>query len=120
MIACDNCLYTQSHPFGLTFYENICSGCITHKEKNNLNWDNQLEVLKEILKKKKKKSKTYDCVVPVMGDAEDYFVLKIVLDLGLSPLVVSVNDYFKNDIGWYNLQNLITYFEVACIIKITI
>ncbi|EGU56699.1 putative LPS biosynthesis protein [Vibrio nigripulchritudo ATCC 27043] len=34
------------------------------------------------------------------------------LNAGLSPLVVCVNDYFKNDIGWHNLHNLITHFDV--------
>ena len=47
-----------------------------------------------------------------MGDAEDFFVLQKVLKLGLNPLLVSVNDYFKNDIGWHNLHQLITYFDV--------
>ena len=32
--------------------------------------------------------------------------------MGLSPLVVCVNDYFKNDIGWHNIHQLITYFDV--------
>ena len=34
------------------------------------------------------------------------------MELGLVPLVVCVNDYFKNDIGWHNLHQLITYFDV--------
>ncbi|MEZ8452262.1 LPS biosynthesis protein, partial [Vibrio splendidus] len=60
----------------------------------------------------KKQRRQYDCVVPVVGDAEDYYTLSKVLELGLSPLVVCVNDYFKNDIGWHNLHNLITHFDV--------
>ena len=50
--------------------------------------------------------------MPVIGDAEDYYVLDKVLKLGLNPLVVSINDYFRNDIGWYNYHNLITHFDV--------
>lgn len=111
-MKCKECLYADAHPLGIEFHKGICSGCITHKEKYKINWDNQLDKLKNIIANIKKKSKTYDCVVPVISDAEDYYVLNKVLQMGLSPLVVSVNDYFRNDIGWHNYHNLITHFDV--------
>ena len=55
-------------------------------------------------------------MIPVVGDAEDYYVTSKVLSLGLRPLIVAVNDYYKNDIGWHNLHNLITYFDVDSIV----
>jgi len=113
---CNQCLYTTEHPFGLSVYQSGCSGCSTHQEKNVINWDEKHQVLQTIVKQVKKKSKNYDCVVPVTGDAEDYFVLSKILALGLSPLVVSVNDYFKNDIGWHNLHQLITNFDVDSLV----
>ncbi|MBT2772444.1 N-acetyl sugar amidotransferase [Halomonas sp. ISL-60] len=112
MLACKKCLYPINHPFGLELYNGVCSGCITHQEKDSINWEERRKALIEILDVSTKRNKSYDCVVPVVGDAEDYYVLSLVLDLGLSPLVVGVNDYFKNDIGWHNLHNLITYFDV--------
>ncbi|WP_200833628.1 hypothetical protein, partial [Spiribacter roseus] len=66
--------------------------------------------------RRRTRSRTYDCVVPVQGDAEDYFVVRNALSLGLRPLVVGINDYFLNDIGWHNLQNLITYFDVDSVL----
>ena len=114
-VSCEKCGYSNSHPFGLTFEHNICSGCITHEEKDNLNWSLRLEYLREKLNKIKKYNKSYDCVVPVIGDAEDYYLIEKVLELELSPLVVFVNDYFKNDIGWHNIHNLITYYDVDSI-----
>ena len=34
---CKKCLYSNKHPFGITFDENgICSGCQIHEEKNTL------------------------------------------------------------------------------------
>lgn len=112
MAQCKACLYTIDHPFGLTLIEGICSGCITHKEKYSIDWDKKYEELKNIANWAKDRSKTYDCVVPVIGDAEDYYVVSKVLELGLNPLIVSVNSYFLNDIGWSNLQNLITNFDI--------
>ena len=94
--ACPKCLYDTSHPFGLTVNDIECSGCLTHKEKDTLDWEiKQLELVNE-LKKYKTSKRKYDCVVPVIGDAEDYYTLFKVLELGLAPLVVGVNDYFKN------------------------
>jgi len=110
--VCNKCLYEKSHPFGLSIYDKGCSGCDTHHEKYSINWAAKRDELENEIKLVKAKSKGYDCVVPVVGDAEDYYVVSKVLELGLNPLIVSVNDYFKNDIGWHNLHNLITHFDV--------
>ncbi|MGV2989259.1 N-acetyl sugar amidotransferase [Vibrio sp. E150_011] len=109
---CPKCHYPANHPFGLVITEHECSGCLTHKEKNQIDWSLKAEELEETLRGYKKQHNKYDCIVPVVGDAEDYFTLSKVLEAGLSPLVICVNDYFKNDIGWYNLHNLITHFDV--------
>lgn len=116
--TCKRCLYTASHPFGITFVDGMCSGCVTHREKDQLDWSVRLESLQILMKEvlRRRRPRTYDCVVPVRGDAEDYFVVGNALSLGLRPLVVGVNDYFLNDIGWHNLQNLITYFDVDSVL----
>ncbi len=113
MIVCKNCLYSHKHPLGISFKNNICSGCFTHEEKYNLDWGERRDLLSEKIQKIIKSNKsTYDCVIPYSGDAEDYHVVNIVLELGLKPLMVSVNDYFMNDIGWHNAHNLITHFDL--------
>lgn len=109
---CPKCHYPLNHPFGLTINERECSGCLTHKEKDQIDWDGKANELDLIFDRYRKKRSRYDCIVPVVGDAEDYYTLSKVLGAGLSPLVVCVNDYFKNDIGWHNLHNLITHFDV--------
>lgn len=114
---CSNCLYKSNHPFGLGRKNKICSGCITHREKLSLKENRADEYLYEILKSAKKNKKiTYHCVIPVIGDAEDYYTVTKILKEGLNPLIVSVNSYFMNDIGWHNLQNLITHFDLDSII----
>lgn len=112
MAQCKACLYTTDHPFGLTLIDGLCSGCVTHKEKYSIDWEGKYRELKNIANWAKDRSKTYDCVIPVVGDAEDYYVVSKVLELDLNPLIVSVNSYFLNDIGWSNLQNLITHFDL--------
>ena len=109
---CPKCLYDTAHPFGLSINATECSGCMTHREKNSLDWHARSLQFEAELKKHKSFKRKYDCVVPVVGDAEDFYTLAKVIELGLAPLVVGVNDYFKNDIGWHNIHQLITYFDV--------
>lgn len=113
--SCSKCLHNDTHPFGITFVEKICSGCYIHEEKNSLDWSLKAYELHKLATnaiKRRSKSTTYDCIIPAKGCAEDYFVVEKVLDLGLNPLIVSINDYFMNDLGWHNLHNLITRFDL--------
>lgn len=112
---CNSCVYSSSHPLGISFIKNSCSGCYTFREKDVLDWDLRYSLLNQIINSRKSSS-IYDCVIPVIGDAEDYFVVSEVLKLKLNPLIVSVNSYFLNDIGWKNLHNLITYFDLDSIV----
>ncbi len=115
---CSRCLYENDHPFGMTFSSGVCAGCLTHEEKDQLHWSNREALFKEKIVSYLKNGykRPYDCVLPVSGDAEDYYVVSKVLELNLRPLVVSVNDYFMNDIGWHNLHQLITYFDLDSIV----
>ena len=110
--SCLNCLHDNHHPLGITLIDNICSGCYTHLEKNTIDWQLREEALFNITSsaiKQSPSSSIYDCVIPIRGDAEDYFVVEKVLDLHLNPLLVAVNDYFFNDLGWHNLHNISPY-----------
>ena len=51
LIFCKRCLYTNQHPLGITIdKEGICSGCRIHEEKDYLDWDSRLDLLKSIVK----------------------------------------------------------------------
>ena len=43
---------------------------MTHKEKYSIDWERKYQELKNIANWARERSKTYDCVVPVIGDAE--------------------------------------------------
>lgn len=115
--TCQTCLYNIQHPFGLTFSDGVCSGCFTHKEKDTLSWGERESLLSSLINQATKNNKShYDCVIPVQGDAEDYYVIRKVLELNIKPLIVLVNDYFLNDLGWHNFHNLITHFDLDSIV----
>lgn len=117
---CKKCLYSTEHPLGLVIDETgLCSGCLIHDEKYTLNWDERYNKLKELVKPHKSKSrKNYDCIVPVSGDLESYFILDIVKNkLGLNPLLVTYNKYWNTEIGIINLANLRIKFDCDIIFQ---
>ena len=117
---CKRCLYTNHHPFGITFNEEgVCSGCLIHEEKDALDWNFRLDKLKKIVKLYKSKSrKNYDCIVPVTGANDSHFIVHVVKNiLGLNPLLVSYNKYFNTPIGISNLSNLRIKFDLDILFK---
>ena len=107
IIFCRECLYSSTHPLGITFDDTgLCSGCLIHKEKFNLDWNTKWKKLKQIVKLYKSKKNNYDCIVPVSGGQDSYFTLHLVRKLNLNPLVVCYNKYFNTEIGIRNLANL--------------
>jgi N-acetyl sugar amidotransferase len=106
---CKRCLYSTAHPLGLTLDdEGVCSGCRIHEEKDTLDWNHRWAKLKEIVKPYRlKDSNTYDCIVPVSGAQDSYFIVHTIKKrLGLNPLLVTYNKYFNTPLGIKNLANL--------------
>ena len=111
---CKRCLYTDSHPLGITFDEDgICSGCRIHEEKDTLDWSERWQVLLEtVAPYKDKTGSNYDCIIPVTGAADSYFMVHVVKNLlGMNPLLVSHNRYFNTPLGIRNLANLRLKFD---------
>lgn len=48
----------------------------------------------------------YDCVVPVSGARDSYFIVHTVLKLGLRPLLVTYNRHYNTEVGIRNLAYL--------------
>ena len=79
---CRRCLYTSMHPLGITFNEEgVCSGCLIHEEKDTLDWDKRFELLKRIIEPYKKANNQYDCIVPITGANDSYFIVHIVKNI---------------------------------------
>jgi len=111
---CKRCLYSTTHPLGLILdEEGICSGCRIHEEKDKLDWADRFEKLKRIVKPYRSKSgSNYDCIVPVSGGNDSYFIVDVVKNrLGMNPLLVSYNKFWNTETGIWNLANLRTTFN---------
>jgi N-acetyl sugar amidotransferase len=107
--ACKRCLYTTRHPLGLVLdSEGICSGCRIHEEKDSLDWFARWKMLEDLVAPYRVSSgKAYDCIVPVTGANDSYYIIYLVKELlGLNPLLVTYNKYFNTSLGIRNLANL--------------
>ena len=109
MQFCKRCLYSTAHPLGLIIDEDgICSGCRIHEEKDTLDWNKRFGLLEDIVRPyRSSKGDKYDCIVPVTGANDSYYIVNIVKNrLGLNPLLVTYNKYFNTPLGIRNLANL--------------
>lgn len=112
--VCRRCLYDKNHPLGITFdEEGVCSGCRMHEEKLTLDWNDRLDSLKSMTRAYLSPGeKSYDCIVPVSGGRDSYFIVHTVTKvLGLKPLLVSYNKHYNTPEGIHNLNHLKTVFD---------
>ena len=111
---CKRCLYTETHPLGIVIDdEGICSGCRIHEEKDRLDWDHRWKLLCDLVEPYRQKERAaYDCIIPVTGAADSYYIVDIVKNrLGLNPLLVNYNRYYNTPLGIRNLANLRIKFD---------
>lgn len=114
MQYCTRCLYPENHPLGITFDdEGVCSGCRVHEEKDEFDWEARFAELRGIAGQYRGKNPTgYDCIIPVTGDGDSYFVTHMMKkELGLNPLLVTYNIQYNTKRGVRNLANLLTRLD---------
>jgi N-acetyl sugar amidotransferase len=117
---CQRCLYPSNHPLGLIIdAEGICSGCRIHEEKNSLDWQQRWTRLEKMVAEYKSRDKAhYDCIVPVSGGQDSYYIVHLVKEkLGLNPLLVSYNKYWNTPVGIKNLANLRIRFNCDIVMQ---
>lgn len=113
MIYCKKCLIPDTRPNG-QFTDGICSACIYHESisETYIDWDARLNLLKEIIKRDRYKSKKghFDCLIGVSGGKDSTRQALWVRDkLKLNPLLVCLT-YPPEQVterGVTNLSNLI-------------
>ena len=122
MRYCTRCLYPANHPLHLVFDEQgVCSGCRVHEEKDVLDWQERGQRLGRIFDEFRSRSgKTYDCIIPVSGARDSYFIVHVVRNIyKMRPLLVTYNKHYNTQVGIRNLAYLRTL--VGCdIVTLTV
>lgn len=116
IIECSRCLYKSNHPFGIEFnQEGVCSGCLVHDQKTNLDWNRQWSSLLSLIDRSSKlrNKSDYDCIVPIRGTPEYFYALHLLVDiLGLRVLAVSYNSQFNSLVGVQNIALIREKFDI--------
>jgi len=113
MNYCKRCCYPENHPLNIIFdEEGVCSGCRVHEEKDILNWEERKEKLHAIFEQYRTKTRHInDCIVPVTGARDSYFIVHIVRNVfKMNPLLVHYNQQYNSNMGIRNLAYLRTLF----------
>ena len=86
--------------------------------KRSLDWNHRFEELKKIVSRYKTDKAKYDCIIPVSGGKDSFFIVDVVKNrLGMKPLLVSYNKLFNSSVGIENLANLRVQFDCDFIQK---
>jgi N-acetyl sugar amidotransferase len=110
---CKKCLNPSNHPLGIFFDKmGVCSGCLVHEEKYSINWKKKIDDLRLIFDKTKNKNNYYDCIIPINGNGDDFYVVHFAKKiLKIRPLLVSYNNHFNSKIGIRNTARLISKLD---------
>jgi N-acetyl sugar amidotransferase len=107
MKRCVECLIPDSRP-DTAFVDGVCSACVNHKKRADIDWTGRLDELVKILKAGKNGT-GYDCIVPSSGGKDSYYQTLRIIDLGFRPLVVTASTCMLTDVGRKNIDNLARY-----------
>jgi N-acetyl sugar amidotransferase len=110
---CKKCLNPSNHPLGIFFDKmGVCSGCLVHEEKYSINWKKKINDLRLIFDKTRNKNTYYDCIIPINGNGDDFYVVHFAKKiLKIRPLLVSYNNHFNSKIGIRNTARLISKLD---------
>jgi len=94
MIRCSRCLLPTTHETIRFNSDGVCSVCLNHDQKLNIDWETRKIELEDLLNSVRGKH-DYDCILPFSGGKDSTFtLLYAVKDLKLKPLVVSFDHGF--------------------------
>ncbi len=113
MKYCKKCILPNTRPGIVLNKSGICSGCEGHHIKDNrINWKKKKRELKIIFNQAKRKSSTYDCIVPVSGGKDSWYQIIVAKEYGLNVLALTWKTPARTIIGQENLNNMLTKLNV--------
>lgn len=111
--VCIQCVMDTTDP-DIFFDENgICNHCHEYNQANKLNVLSEEESrrkLEEVVAtiKNDGRNKRYDCITGVSGGVDSTYVVYLLKQLGLRPLVVHLDNGWNSELAVQNIENIIT------------
>ncbi len=107
MNYCRQCVIPDSRPGVKLNDEGVCLACANHGKRPDIDWNKRKAEFVKLIARAKKRSKGYDCLVPVSGGKDSTWQVVKCLEYGLNPLTVTTVPGLRSELGWKNLHNLI-------------
>ena len=109
---CKKCVTPSTRPRVVFNKDGVCNACINSEEKKSIDWNKRREEFKKIIIEikdyKTKNNLDHDCIVPWSGGKDSTSIaLKLKLEWGLNPLLVTCSPLILNQIGQENRELLL-------------
>jgi N-acetyl sugar amidotransferase len=104
---CQHCILPESRPGVLLDREGVCNACRNNHRKGGIDWHLRAEQFRELVAHAKRKSKGYDCLIPVSGGKDSYWQVHTCLEHGLRPLCMTYRFPGRTPLGSSNLAGLV-------------
>ena len=104
---CTRCIMVVTRP-DTEFVDGICSACIAHDRRPEIDWGKREQDLLRILESVQPVH-GYHCVVPSSGGKDSHWQVLKLIELGARPLVVTATTCMLTPIGARNIRNLARY-----------
>lgn len=118
MDRCTKCILPANYP-SISFNEaGVCSFCSSYKPKKYLGKEILRKRISAILKDRKGKYETYDCVVGVSGGRDSSFILwYVVKKLNLKVIAYTAHNGFVPDVAMRNMHNITEKLDVHLVVE---
>jgi N-acetyl sugar amidotransferase len=103
---CKKCVIPETRPHTEIDENGVCSACKYFDDRENVNWGKRKEELLKIFAKFKRKDNFYDCIVPSSGGKDSTYQALKVRELGMNPLVLTIETDMLTPLGRKNRDNL--------------
>jgi N-acetyl sugar amidotransferase len=108
MDFCKKCLMPTTKP-GLQLDESgVCGACNHAERKKTTDWGKRHKELEELCEKYRgKNGNYYDCLIAVSGGKDSHYQVHVMKEqMGMNPLLVSVDNFSWTDVGRQNFANI--------------
>ncbi len=111
---CKNCIMPDTRPRIVFDSNGVCNACNNSLEKKNIDWSKRKKEFEDIIEDIKKTSlsnkSNYDCIVPWSGGKDSTSIaIKLKLEYGLNPLLVTFSPLIPTAFGEYNKKEIIKF-----------
>lgn len=108
MKYCSSCVLPDTRPGLVIQRDGVCNACHAARvAAKEIRWDEREAAFRSVVSEAKKRSKGYDCLIPVSGGKDSTWQVLKCLEYGLNPLAVTWKPPGRTELGRYNLERLV-------------